>query len=193
MSVTVLTVKHRSLYVFAAATMITIIFGLNDSLSHLWPLVAVVWVALALLVAVYLVRHRLLKILIWPFLLVLFMVFMILLSRELIFALLAPMNEMLDAMNVGISAGKVGHIICFFLLTTYILVFRQRLGMSHGYILVFLVIFMAATESMQFFIRGRTSSWMDFGYDIIGTVLGYIAYSFVSYCIIRSAKPDTAK
>lgn len=107
-------------------------------------------------------------------------------------SILKPLNQLIYdyAPGIGVSAGKVGHVIAFFLLGLCGLKLRSIFGFHWLWLAAAMVGFSVFTELLQLMIDGRTTRFRDFLFDILGVSLALLVYCSVQLLksVLRALK-----
>jgi len=101
--------------------------------------------------------------------------------------LLEPLDQVIDFLNDLLpsifffrgSAGKVGHVFCFAGLALVTLLYRKRLSISRGHWVIGFALLASATEGIQLFLKGRSPSLRDTGFDALGVMIGIAIFAIV--------------
>lgn len=102
----------------------------------------------------------------------------VLLPVEFMNGLLKPLNSFIFTYVpwFGISAGKIGHIIAFFLLTICAAAIGRRFGISLLILLSIILVFAVVTEISQLMVDGRNTKFRDLLFNLTGVSLALISY-----------------
>jgi glycopeptide antibiotics resistance protein len=102
----------------------------------------------------------------------------VLLPVEFMNGLLRPLNSLVYTYIpwLGISAGKFGHIVAFFLLTFCAIAISRRFGISLPVLLSVLFAFSVATELSQLLVDGRHTRFRDLLFNLSGVSLALLGY-----------------
>jgi len=103
-------------------------------------------------------------------LVVVLIVVSVLFPAESMEIVLKPLNRVLHELlpGVGMSAGKIGHAIAFFLLTVLATVCSSLCKVRFIWLLVGILAFAIGTELSQVLVSGRTSQLKDLFLDFLG-------------------------
>jgi VanZ family protein len=101
--------------------------------------------------------------------------------------LLQPFDRVINFLNEQLpnvfffrgASGKVAHVFCFAGLALVTLLNRNRLSVSKMHWVIGFMLLATATESIQLFLKGRSATLRDAGFDAIGVVLGMVIYSII--------------
>ncbi len=99
--------------------------------------------------------------------------------------LLQPLDQVINYLNHRLpsvfffrgSAGKVGHVFCFAGLAMVTLLYRKRLSISRTHWVIGFALLASATEGIQLFLKGRSPTLRDTGFDALGVILGIAIFA----------------
>ena len=170
---------HPSIWVLAVCTSATWLSGLWAPISTTFAAVASCWFVFGAYVAYRLFRKGHKWLLAMPVLFLVAIAIGVSMPLETFNQLLHPVNEFLEEKGSPIAAGKIGHVICFSVLTFFLLLHRKHWELSLVELFIILALLGIATEGIQLFIAGRTPKVVDFGLDAFGACIGTVVYLLI--------------
>ncbi|MEE9319793.1 MAG: VanZ family protein [Granulosicoccus sp.] len=106
----------------------------------------------------------------------------VLLPVEFMNGILKPLNSIIFTYVpwFGISAGKMGHIAAFFLLTLCTVTIGQRFCISLLKLLAVIMVFSVATEVSQLMVDGRHTKFQDLLFNLTGVCMALAVTYMIS-------------
>jgi glycopeptide antibiotics resistance protein len=83
---------------------------------------------------------------------------------------------------------SIGHLVGFSVLAFCLTLARKPLAMTTTRILLVTTLFAFATESLQFHLPGRNSTWEDLLFDVAGSLIGLVVAMLISRMLFRNSK-----
>ncbi len=170
---------HPSIWVLGVCTAATWLSGLSAPNTMTFAGVAFCWFAFGSYVAYRLFQKGHKWLLAIPVFFLVAIAIGVSMPVETFNQLLHPINEFLKEQRSPIAAGKIGHVICFCVLTFFLLLHRKHWELSFGELFIILALLGIATEGIQLFIAGRTPRVFDFGLDAFGAIAGTAVFLLI--------------
>ena len=181
--------QRPSLFILSFSTATTWFVGLQNPADWMLYFIATCWIVFGGYVLLKLIRRGHYWLAFFPVLFIVVIGVGVSLPVETFDQMMEPFNRHLREHHSPLLAGKIGHILCFSMLTFVCLSVRKNLQISLADLFVTVALLGLATEGIQLFIAGRTPQLLDFGFDLIGILIAAATYfGWIKLCAIPPGK-----
>ncbi len=182
--------QRPSLLLLTISTTVTWILGLTNPTTWTFYSLAICWLVFGGYILYQLIKTQHYRLAFVPVVFVIVICIGVSLPSETFRSLIAPLNKPLMASGSPLPAGKLGHIFCFSMLALFCLAVRKRLEIPVKDLFATMALLGLATEGIQLFIAGRTPTLKDFGFDLIGLLIGTLIFLAGRPFLELRKKPD---
>ena len=120
------------------------------------------------------------------------LVVLILMPFDLIYQAIGPTDAFLQRHLpwMGVSVGKLGHVVAFCVLTVVACFFSMRFGVKVWVAVLTLLLISVVTELAQIFVPNRTTRYTDLLWNLAGTTIGYFC---LRVYLLKAAKKSAVQ